>query len=253
MQFSIGGTTMGEHYASDYSLIMGLVDLIPVILFGVAGSIIIRELFSKLRKPFSVLLCSGVTLSLTAGVFKAIWKILLSLNICDFYPFNIMFMPTQSLGFVLMGIGLISLLWPRKEDKNEGVVKTNMFAIPLFIILAGEAGAAAVQKDGNVIFIAMLVIGEILIATSLCYLAVRNRCWASLPLFIVSFICLMVMGAMKPLSTRMNLTVTQANWVEQGINIVAQVTLLVGCILMMKKGFFAFKERQAKKEEVPAE
>ena len=109
---------MTEHYAEDYSLIMGIVDLIPVILFALAGCIIIKELFNKLRKPFAVMLCSGVTLSLTAGLFKAIWKILLSLNVCDFYPFDVMFMPTQSLGFILMGVGLLSLLFEKKE-KSE--------------------------------------------------------------------------------------------------------------------------------------
>jgi hypothetical protein len=71
---------MIEHYAEDYSVVMGLMDLLPVILFTLAGCIIIKVMFNELRKPFAVLLCSGVTLSITAGLFKAIWKILLALN-----------------------------------------------------------------------------------------------------------------------------------------------------------------------------
>ena len=228
---------MGEHYAEDYSLIMGLVDLLPVILFALAGCIIIKEMFNKLRKPFAVMVCSGVTLSLTAGLFKAIWKILLALNVCDFYPFNIMFMPTQSLGFVLMGIGLLSLLFPIKKAKEE---KLNMVVWPL--LLAILAGTPATQVDGNIAFIAMLVIGEAMIATSLSYLAVKNKKWLCLVLFIISFIALMIMGAMKPLSSKMSLSVTAANWIEQSVNIVAQVSLLVGSFLMNKKGFFAYLE-----------
>lgn len=233
---------MGDHFAEDYSIIMGLVDLIPVILFALAGCIIIKELFSKLRKPFAVMMCSGVTLSLTAGLFKAIWKILLALNICDFYPFNIMFMPTQSLGFVLMGVGLISLLFKEKKEKE---VKANSLILPLAFIVV--TATPATKVDGNIAFIAMLVIGEALIATSLSYLAVKNKKWLSLVLFIVSFICLMIMGAMKPLSTKMSLDVTTANWIEQGVNIVAQITLLIGSYLLYKKGFFAYKEEN--KEE----
>ena len=228
---------MGEHYAEDYSLIMGLVDLLPVILFALAGCIIIKEMFNKLRKPFAVMVCSGVTLSLTAGLFKAIWKILLALNVCDFYPFNIMFMPTQSLGFVLMGVGLLSLLFPIKKAKEE---KVNMIVWPLLIAIL--AGTPATQVDGNIAFIAMLVIGEAMIATSLSYLAVKNKKWLCLVLFIVSFIGLMIMGAMKPLSTKMSLSVTAANWIEQSVNIVAQVSLLVGCFLLNKKGFFAYQK-----------
>ena len=63
---------MGEHFAEDYSLIMGIVDLLPVILFALAGSIVIKVMFNELKKPFAVLLCSGVTLSLTAGLFVGV-------------------------------------------------------------------------------------------------------------------------------------------------------------------------------------
>lgn len=228
---------MGYHYAEDYSLIMGIVDLVPVILFALAGCIIIKELFSKLRKPFAVMMCSGVTLSLTAGTFKAIWKILLSLNVCDFYPFDVMFMPTQSLGFILMGISLLSLLFEKKEKSGN---KAAAFSFPL--ILLAFAGTPARQENGSIVFIAFLVIGELMIATSLSYLAVKNKKWICLVLFIVSCIALIVMGAMKPLSTKLNMDVTTANWVEEAINIVAQGTLLAGAFLLNKIGFLSYKE-----------
>lgn len=230
---------MIEHYAEDYSVVMGLMDLLPVILFTLAGCIIIKVMFNELRKPFAVLLCSGVTLSITAGLFKAIWKILLALNICDFYPFDVMFMPTQALGFVLMGVGLISLLFKKKSDNAVA----NVTVWPLMILVVLE-NVAAKQVDGNVAFIAMLVIGDIMIATSLCYLAIKNKNWICLVLFIIDCIGLIVMGAMKPLSSKMNMSVTLANWVEESINIVAQGSLLAGCFLMNKKGFFAYKNKQ---------
>lgn len=226
-----------EHFAEDYSIIMGIVDLIPVILFALAGCIIIKELFGELRKPFAVLLCSGVTLSLTAGVFKAVWKILLSLGVCDLYPFDIMFMPVQSLGFILMGIGLLSLLFKKKEESNATV---NAIALPLMLVVFAEA---VKPESGSIAFIAMLVIGELMIATSLSYLAVKNKNWICLALFIVSCIALILMGAMKPLSTKLNMDVTTANWVEESINIVAQGTLLAGVYLLNRKGFMAFQSK----------
>ena len=231
---------MVEHYAEDYSLIMGIVDLIPVILFALGGCILIKALFNVLKKPFAVLLCSGVTLSLTAGVFKAVWKILLSLNVCDFYPFDVMFMPTQSLGFILMGVGLLSILF---DKEVRGVVKTNVIILPLLAFVLMDKTPAK-QVDGNVAFIAMLVIGEAMIATSLSFLAIKNKKWICLACFIVMFIALMVMGAMKPLSTKLSLTVTVANWIEESVNIVAQVSLVVGAYLLDKHGFFAYKENK---------
>ena len=226
---------MTEHFAEDYSLIMGIVDLIPVALFALAGCIIIKELFNVLRKPFAVMLCSGVTLSLTAGLFKAIWKILLSLNVCDFYPFDVMFMPTQSLGFVLMGVGLLSLLFNKKE---KNVVTTNIIAFPLLSLLLVKE--AARPENGSIVFIVFLVIGEIMIATSLSYLAIKNKNWLCLVLFVVSCVALIVMGAMKPLSTKLEMDVTTTNWVEESINIVAQLSLLIGVYLLNKKGFMSY-------------
>ena len=87
----------------------------------------------------------------------------------------------------------------------------------------------------------MLVIGELMIATSLSYLAIKNKKWVCLILFIVSCVALIVMGAMKPLSTKLEMSVATANWIEEAINIVAQGTLLVGTYLLSKKGFSAFK------------
>ena len=227
---------MTEHYAEDYSLIMGLVDLVPVILFALAGCILIKVLFNELKKPFVALLCSGVTLGLTAGTFKAIWKILLSLNICDFYPFDVMFMPTQALSLVLMGVGLLSMLF----DKNFRSSKVNVVALPILAIVL--AGSPAPLVNGNVAFIALLIIGELMIAVSLSFLAVKNKNWLCLALFIVFAIFLIIMGAMKPLSTKMGLSVTAANWIEESINIVAQASLLLGCYFLNKKGFFAYRE-----------
>ena len=233
---------MTQHFAEDYSLLMGIVDLIPVVLFALSGSILIRVLFNVLKKPFAVMLSSGVTLSLTAGVFKATWKILLSLNICDFYPFDVMFMPTQSLGFVLMGVGLLSLLFVKEKDK---LTKSNVIVWPMMFLFAASTPATLV--DGNIAFIILLVIGEIMIATSLCYLSVRNKHWLCLALFIVSFMCLMVMGAMKPISTKTGMDVTTSNWIEEGVNILAQTSLFVGCLLLNKKGFFSYKEKHLSK------
>lgn len=227
---------MPVYYPEDYSIIMGLVDLIPVILFALAGCILIKELFNRLKKPFAVMLCSGVTLSLTAGVFKALWKILLAANVCDFYPFNYMFMPTQALGLVLMGAGLISLFFEKKEEQG---LKASAISLPVLFLVLAEA---ATPEDGNIIFIAMLVIGELMIAASLSYVAIKNKQWIPFVLFIVYAIALIIMGAMKPLSTKLSLTVTQSNWIEESINIVAQGSILVGSYLLMKKNCFNSKE-----------
>ena len=56
------------------------------------------------------------------------------------------------------------------------------------------------------------------------------------------------MGAMKPLSAKLNIDVATANWVEKAINIVAQGTLVAGTFLLNRNGFLRFKDE--KKEDL---
>lgn len=229
-----------EHFAKDYSFIMGLVDFIPVILFAIAGCILIKAMFNNIKKPFAVMLCSGVTLGLTAGIFKATWKILVALNICDFYPLNFMFLPTESLGFVLIGIALFSVIFDKNNHKPKN--KAMMIALPMMLPIALVLYEASPVKlyDGSILFIMMLIIGTALIVSGLSYLSIKNKRWYCVILFVFTFIFLMIMGAMKPISRNMNETL--ANWIEELVNIAAQVTLLVGCLILNKKGFFSFRE-----------
>lgn len=154
-----------------------------------------------------------------------------------------MFMPTQFLGFILIGVGLLSLLF---EKKKEEEITTNVVTLSLILLVL--AGITARQENGSIVFIVFLVIEELMIATSLSYLAIKNKNWLCLVLFIVSCIALIVMGAMKPLSTKLNMDVTTTNWIEKAINIVAQGTLVAGAFLLTRNGFLRFKDE--KKEDL---
>ena len=63
-----------------------------------------------------------------------------------------------------------------------------------------------------------------------------------------TFSVLIVMGAMKPLSAKLNIDVATANWVEEAINIVDQGTLVAGTFLLNRNGFLRFKDE--KKEDL---
>ena len=45
-----------------------------------------------------------------AGFCKAAWKLLYAANICDFQALNTLFLPLQSMGFLLAGVGIILML-----------------------------------------------------------------------------------------------------------------------------------------------
>lgn len=60
---------------------MALVDFIPVALFLTAAVMLQRDLYSKMSKGSFALFAGGTFMVVTAGVFKAVWKLLV--RTCD--------------------------------------------------------------------------------------------------------------------------------------------------------------------------
>ena len=99
----------------EFSVLMGLVDFIPVILFGVSMVLMQRDLYNKMPKYSFACFAAGTINILIAGFVKALWKTLYAAGICDFQVLNTLFLPTQSLGFLLAGLGIILMLTNRKK------------------------------------------------------------------------------------------------------------------------------------------
>lgn len=196
---------MSVHYASDYSVLMALVDFIPVIFFFLSGNLMIDNYYRRLTKFNDVLLSSGVVMVFFAGLFKAIWKLIAALGICDFGPLNIMFLPVQAIGFVLIGVALLSLTIRRNY-------LLSVAPLPYF--------------SGSIIFLASMIVGEILIIYSLVRQAFKQHNLLSAALLLVSFIASMSMGAMGSLEKLF--TTSTINWIEEGINCLSQFCLFAG-------------------------
>ena len=89
---------------------MALMDFVPVLLFGAAWVILYRDLRNKLNLFDRVLLPLGAVMVFAAGFFKAIWKMQTALGLNAVELFNKAMFPTQSTGFVLLGIGMLAFL-----------------------------------------------------------------------------------------------------------------------------------------------
>ena len=195
----------------NFSIPMALVDYIPVLFFGVAAVFLQLDLYSKMRKDAFAMFAAGTINIFAAGFLKAIWKLLYAAGICDFQALNTMFLPVQSIGFLLAGVGIAMMLLTKKK-----------------VLLA----AAPPVFSGSVIFIMMMVLGLGSICTVLSILAVKMKKKGAMVLFILAFLCSMGMGAMS------GQDVTQAwvNWTEQGINCVGQGLLMWGVLILHKAG-----------------
>ena len=195
----------------NFTIPMALMDFVPVLCFGYAAALLQRDLYDKMRKSHFALFAAGTINIFAAGFLKALWKLLYAANICDFHSLNTMFLPVQSIGFLLAGLGIVLMMTTRKKA---------MLAVapPVF--------------SGSVIFILMMVLGLGSICTVLSILAVKLKKKGAVVLFTLAFLCSMGMGAMSG----QDASQAWVNWVEQSINCASQGLLMWGVILLDKAG-----------------
>ena len=200
----------------NFSIPMALVDYIPVIFFGIAAVLLQRDLYNKMCKGSFALFAAGTINIFAAGFLKATWKLLYAAGICDFQALNTMFLPVQSIGFLLAGIGIIIMLSGKKKAALA-------VAPPVF--------------GGSFIFIMMMVLSLGSICACLSILAVKMKKKGAAVLFVLAFLCSMGMGAMSGQDS----TQAWVNWTEQSINCVGQGLLLAGTLVLHKAGLAELK------------
>ena len=204
----------------EFTIGMALVDYIPVIFFFLATANLMRDLYDKMTKASFALFAAGSVNITIAGALKATWKLLYAAGICNFEALDNMFFPTQSLGFMLAGIGILLMLI--KNKKND---KTAALAVvpPVF--------------TGTFVFVGLMVAGLGLIDAVLCILAVKLKKPALIAIFVVSFICSLGMGY---LSSK-DFAEASMNWIAEGVNVVGQGALFAGAYLLHKNGLKELK------------
>lgn len=198
----------------NFTIPMALMDFLPVLFFGYGAALLQRDLYDKMRKSHFALFAAGTINIFTAGLLKALWKLLYAAGICDFQSLNTMFLPVQSIGFLLAGLGIVLML-----AKKKAVM---LAAPPVF--------------SGSFVFIMMMVLGLGSICTCLSIVAVKMKKKGAMVLFILAFLCSMGMGAMSGQDS----TQAWVNWVEQGINCASQGLLMWGVIVLDQAGLKEF-------------
>ena len=189
---------------------MALVDFIPVLLFGAAAVLLLRDL--KMGKAAYALFAAGVIDIFCAGFLKAAWKLLYAAGVCDFAALNSIFLPVQSIGFALAGLGILLSLRGKRKSAALAV------APPVF--------------SGSALFIILMVLGLGCLCTCLSAVAAKMKKIPAVILFVLAFLFSMGMGAMS----RQDSTAAVVNWIEQGVNTASQACLLGGVVILHRAG-----------------
>lgn len=203
----------------DFTVVMALLDFVPVFLFGTAAVLLQRDLYDKMPKYAFACFAAGSIDVFCAGFLKAVWKLLFACGVCDFQALNAMFFPTQSIGFLLAGLGMLLMLTARRSGKTAALA----VAPPVF--------------SGTFLFITLMVLGLGAICCCLSHLAVRMKKKSVVFIFVLSLLCSLGMGY---LSSR-DAASAAVNWISEGVNIVGQGALLAGVRSLHRAGLREFR------------
>ena len=184
---------------------MALVDYIPVIFFAIASVILVRDLYGKSAPLSHLIFTLGISAVAVAGACKATWKLLYASGVGDVAFLNRMFFPTQSVGFLLAGLGIFAILITKKSRH---------YAVSPFV------------------FIGMMVAGLGILDAGLCVLAAKLKKKGVIAIFVLSFICSLCMGYLSS----QDFAEAIWNWIAEGVNVLGQGTLLLGVVILHKNG-----------------
>jgi hypothetical protein len=194
----------------DFTIEMALVDYIPVAFFAIGAVILMRDLKNKMTALNFLVFSLGVSGVAIAGACKATWKLIYAASNVDVSFLNKMFFPTQSIGFLLAGIGILAMIIAKKN---------RVYGVNTFV------------------FIGMMVAGLGLLDAVLCVLAAKLKKGGAVIIFILSFICSLCMGYLSS----QDFAEAIWNWIAEAINVIGQGTMLIGVVMLHKNGLKELK------------
>ena len=203
---------------NDFSISMALVDYIPVVFFAIAAIILLRDLYDKMSKCAYALFSAGVIDVAIAGALKATWKLLYAAGVCDFEALDAMFFPVQSIGFLLAGVGILTILVHKNSQKAL------MAAVPPVF-------------SGTFVFVGLMVVGLGIMDVVLCILSAKLKKPWLIAIFAFSFICSLCMGYLSS----QDFAKASMNWIAEGVNVIGQGALLAGVVSVHRNGLAELK------------
>ncbi|RMF45704.1 MAG: hypothetical protein D6755_07645 [Anaerolineae bacterium] len=192
---------------TQYPLALSLMDFLPP-LFFLAGAGFLVRLARLERAGGSIrLLIAGGTLVFLGGFLKAIWKLLVALQIADIRVLAEQQFVLLAPGFLLMFIGVLHLV--QRREAPSGVTAMAAWKIP---------------------FLAVMTISSIGMNGILTWHAFQRRQRLAGWMFIVTVLCLFGMAGMSSAPQTIAL-----QWIEESINLLAQAAFLGGCYLLQSQ------------------
>ena len=207
---------------NEISIIMGIVDIVPVVLFLITNLKLMEALHNKLTYSKYAILASGAYMLFFGGICKILWKFLYAFKVCDYVTLTECFFPMQSIGFILLCVGVGSAIFAKKLPSGEVALLSAAVAIP---VVTTHMPFLLITLLAMTTFNVILAIGTVKLKNY------RGILW--IVLSYIGMLCNCFIGVMANGSDE---AVAIYHWIAEFSHIFAEIFLLVCVIDMIKHG-----------------
>lgn len=220
---------------NEISVFMGIVDIIPVVIFLIANLKLMDALHNKLNYQKYAILSSGAYMLFFGGICKIIWKFLYAFKVCDYTTLSECFFPMQSIGFILLCVGAGSAIFAKKlPDKNVTLYSSTLLPVlvPVIPVVTTHMPFLLVTLIAMTVFYIILSVGTVKLKHA------KGILW--LVLSYAGMLCNCFVGSAADKATPD--MIATLHWIAELSHIFAEVFLLICITDMIKHGL---KDRNA--------
>ena len=192
-----------------YSLSLSLLDFVPNLAFLVGAYYLVRLVRLTSSALSLVAMIVGSALVLLGGTLKALWKLLYTLGIGDFWLLSEQQFMLLAPGFLTMLVSLVLVLRQERNRWKTELVAMAPWKIPL---------------------LATMTLSSLGVYGILSYMALRRKAHLAAAMYILTILCTLGMAGLA--GGEQNVT---RQWIEEGINTLGQVAFALGSYLLYSR------------------
>lgn len=183
-----------------------LLDFVPNLAFLVGAYYLVRWVRLTSTLLSVVAMIAGSSLVFLGGTLKAIWKLLYTMGMGDFWLLSELQFILLAPGFLAMLASVLLVLKQERKSWKPGLLTMAPWKIPL---------------------LATMTLGSLGLQGILSYIAFRRKAYVAAAMYIVAILCMLGLAGLA--SGERSIA---RQWIEEGINTTGQIAFALGSYLL---------------------
>ncbi|MGD9048358.1 MAG: hypothetical protein PVF77_09910 [Anaerolineae bacterium] len=192
-----------------YSLGLCLLDFVPNLAFLVGAYFLVRWVRLTSNRLSVVAMIAGSFLVFLGGTLKAIWKLLYTIGIGDFWLLSELQFILLAPGFLAMLASVLLVLKQERKSWKPDLLAMAPWKIPL---------------------LATMTLGSLGLQGILSYMAFRRKAYLAATMYIVAILCMLGLAGLAGGEQSI-----ARQWIEEGINATGQIAFALGSYLLYSR------------------